>query len=184
MTLTKEILIRYKLDKNVFIETGTYQGQGTTCAVMCQFDKIYTIEFYKPRYDDCVHKFQLCENVKFLQGNSGEKIKDILDELDEPAVFWLDAHYDALHVEGDNPNILADSQPILDELTHIKNHHINTHTIMIDDRRIFTGEYVKWHHITEDMLIKKLKEINENYIIEFVDSKLFKQDIIIARIEE
>lgn len=71
------------------------------------------------------------------------------------------------------------------ELEQIKKHPIKTHTIMIDDVRLFGSP--EFDFITLDKVKKKLKEINSDYTFEYADSKIKgkiqKNDILIAKIK-
>jgi hypothetical protein len=82
-------------------------------------------------------------------------IQKILDEIDEPVTFWLDAHYQGGQQPGDT------RAPIKDELKIIKNHHIKTHMIMIDDVRLFQSYGTSVNEVTKLML-----DINPDYTIE------------------
>lgn len=181
MTLTDAILRQLKGEIKVFVETGSYLGDGVACAISAGFEQIYSIEFYKERYEKCCERFKNINNVFLVQGNSAIELKGMINEIKRPILFWLDAHYDACHIELEYPIPLIETQPLLAELEIIKQHYIKTHTILIDDRRIFTGEYSVWHNIKEQDIIKKLKTINSDYDISFVDSKFSDKDIIVAR---
>ena len=182
MPITPEILKSIKKDYSVFIETGTFHGSGVDAARQAKFKKIHSIEFYKLRYEECVKKFNRYPNIKLLNCTISVGLEKILSELTEPAVFWLDAHYDASGVEEEIPVPLADTFPLLAELDVIGSHSIKTHTILIDDRRIFNGTHAVWHHVYEADVIAKLMEINPNYKIDFIDSSHFEKDIIVARL--
>ena len=182
MPITSEIFKTYKKDIKIFIETGSYAGDGIQAAVDAGFDSIYSIEFYGSRVSRCRERFKDVVHVKVIQGNSGEVLSELLSKIDEPVLFWLDAHYDAYIPEIDNPKILTEPQPVLQELEAIKNHHIKTHTILVDDRRIFIGDSKVWHNTVEADIIYKMKEINSAYDINFIDSACFPKDIILAKV--
>jgi len=183
MPATSEIFKTYKEDIKVFIETGSYVGDGIQAAVDAGFDSVYSIEFYDNRVGRCRARFKDVAYVKVIQGNSGEVLKTLLDIINEPVLFWLDAHYDAYIPESDNPKILTEPQPVLQELEAIKNHHIKNHTILIDDRRIFIGDSEVWHNTVESQIVDKLKDINPAYKITNIDSAYFPKDIILAKVQ-
>jgi hypothetical protein len=67
-------------------------------------------------------------------GNSSKVLPKIIKEIEEPCLFWLDAHYsEGITVKGDKET------PIMEELNHIFSHSIKDHVILIDDARCFTG---------------------------------------------
>ena len=85
----------FKKFKNgdVFIETGTYLGQGVRAALTAGFTKIYTIELYEPNYRAAVIKFQHNLNIRCLYGDSRNILESILLlHKDEAPLLWLDAH--------------------------------------------------------------------------------------------
>jgi len=182
MPVTSEIFKAHKQDTKVFIETGSYVGDGIQAAIDAGFDSIYSIEFYDNRVGRCRARFKNVAHVNVIQGNSGEVLRELLNKINEPILFWLDAHYDAYIPESDNPKILTEPQPVLQELEAIKNHPIKKHTILIDDRRIFIGDSSVWHNTVESQIVDKLKEINPEYKISNIDSACFPKDIILARV--
>ena len=72
------------------------------------------------------------------------------------------------------------NSPILQELDQIKKHHIKSHTILIDDVRLFgTHEF---DYVTLDQIIDKILEINPSYKISFVPGYV-NNDILVAQIK-
>ena len=69
-------------------------------------------------------------------GDSGAVLKKILEDLHQPALFWLDAHYSAgCTARGDK------CTPIEEELNHVFKHEFaRQHVLLIDDARTFTGK--------------------------------------------
>lgn len=182
MTLTKKILEKYKKEINTFIETGSYQGDGISDALITDFAQIYSIEFYEDRYKFCRDKFAGQKNVSILQGGSPKVLSILLSTIKNRILFWLDAHYNPCAPESGNPIPLTEPFPLLQELEIIKKHVIKNHTILIDDRRMFNGKTNLWHNVKEEDIIIKLKEINPNYTIDFIDSKIYPRDIIVAEV--
>jgi len=170
MPITAKILIDIKQECQVFIETGSALGNGIEAARLAGFEKIYSIEFYKPRYEQCVERFFEFPNIKLFNCTSSVGLEEILKELTEPAVFWLDAHHDMSGMEAEPRVPEKDSFPIMNELDLISSHYIKTHTILIDDRRFFVDADI----------IDKLMKINSGYKIKFIDSTHFSEDIIVA----
>ena len=60
------------------------------------------------------------------------ELKNVLENLNETACFWLDAHSGAQQYAKGNQDV-----PLLTELEHIKNHSIKNHIIAIDDAHLF-----------------------------------------------
>lgn len=113
-----------------FIETGSGDG-STTAALIEEFDRLFTIELNHGFYLHCVKRFLREPKVTPLWGDSEEVLKEVLWALDEPAVFWLDAHYDKSGgVQG------RQETPIEIELAEIFKYP-HRHVILIDDARLF-----------------------------------------------
>ena len=64
-----------------------------------------------------IEKFKENAKVKLICGDSGEKINDILSQVNEPVTFWLDSHFSTSDLYKAP---LVDSCPILRELEAIK----------------------------------------------------------------
>lgn len=121
----------------VFIETGTYKGEMID-NVKNRFDKIYSIELGEDLFKKAKEKFVGEPKIKLYQGDSALILPTILKDVNEPAFFWLDAHYS----KNDTARAENSDTPIENELRAVFNHHINKHVIMIDDALDFGhGDY-------------------------------------------
>jgi len=130
--IIKNYALTFSLD--TLIETGTYLGE-TVLAVKDVFDTIFSIELDKTLAGRAQKKFSKYRHITILEGDSGEIIQDILSRIKKPCLFWLDSHYSGgLTTKG------ASDTPIMQELSHIFNHHIKEHVLLIDDARHFIGE--------------------------------------------
>ncbi|HLG41457.1 MAG TPA: hypothetical protein VI461_17385 [Chitinophagaceae bacterium] len=136
--IIKQQAIRYYQKKsgyNILVETGTYKGD-MILAQLDSFEKIYSIELSKGLFENAKKRFQKNSKVMLLHGNSGEVITKVLQELKEPAIFWLDGHYSG--------SITAKTEkysPVIEELQALINHNQLQHIILVDDARGFTGEH-------------------------------------------
>lgn len=117
----------------VLVETGTLFGD-MIFATLDSFDRLYSIEVNQQLYDRAVKRFSKYPKVKILLGDSGKKIQDVLSEVDQPCLFWLDGHYSG----GITGRGELDT-PIMQELTHIFSHRVKEHVLLIDDARCFVG---------------------------------------------
>jgi hypothetical protein len=179
MTISKDVLAKYKNKANVFIETGTHIGKTTRLAVELGFKQIYTIELSESFYNSAAKMFRKNSNVKCILGDSSEKLHFILETLNEPALFWLDGHWSM----GDTAcGDLA--VPIYKELSAIANHHIKTHTILIDDLRLM-GDYnepiKEWHKISLDETKRRCLQINPQYKFSFENGHI-PNDILVVQL--
>lgn len=126
------IILEYKKPEfNIFVETGTEYGAMIEM-VGAKFKKIYSIEYDKDLYNNALKKFSNRDDIVFIHGDSGVELKKVVDELSEPALFWLDAHgTGAMTVR--NPLHC----PVEKELLAIFSRNILGHVIIIDDVRHF-----------------------------------------------
>jgi len=121
---------------NVFVETGTYYGDMID-AVKNRFKKIYSIELDDHLFNLAQKKYAGLKHIKIINGDSAEKIKDVLANISEPCLFWLDGHY-----SGPGTAKGSLDTPLLKELSLILDHQIKNHVILVDDAREFgTGDY-------------------------------------------
>lgn len=134
-----EKILKYKTQvQNIFVETGTYKGEMIDF-VEDKFEKVYSIELDKILFDDATQRFSGNTNIKVLLGNSGEKIREVITELHQPALFWLDAH-------GTGPMSISNGIhcPIREELEAIFSQKNSNHIILIDDVRLFDRKTINF----------------------------------------
>ncbi len=127
----KKYAKKYGVD--IFLETGT-AGGGTVLKLSKFFKKLYTIELDPTLYHQGKVFVSDYKNIVCIEGDSGIMIKEILQKVNEPIVFWLDAHY-----SGQGTARGAIDTPIVQELQSIFKHRIKDHVILIDDAREFNG---------------------------------------------
>jgi len=176
LSLTKEVLMKYK--NKYFIETGTFTGGAVQLALDCGFEFIRSIESSETLFVECVKRFKDNSNVKLYLGTSQVRLLEMIFDIDQPITFWLDGHNMGYDVEG--------GVPLYSEIYIIDCSPIRTHTIMIDDIRMFGKEDTNlgWKSIELDKLIKLIKSINPEYKIVFEDSNNGPKDILVAYIGE
>ena len=133
----KEMAVRQyarRFNLRTLVETGTYRGVMVN-AIKRLFDHIYSIELDPTLHRDAVVKFKRWPHIKLLQGDSATMLAQVLREINEPCLFWLDAHYSG----GVTARAGMDT-PIVEELKSILAHPQSRHVILIDDARCFDGE--------------------------------------------
>ena len=62
----------------VFIETGTYIGDGVKKALACGFSTIYSIEIDKNRFLECSKMFENNNNITIIYGDSAIELPKLL----------------------------------------------------------------------------------------------------------
>jgi hypothetical protein len=115
------------------VETGTFMGEMVE-AQKNRFSRIISIELQGRLYEEAVKKFKSDKHVKLYQGDSGEVLEKIINEITGPAIFWLDGHYSAGVTAKGNLNT-----PIIKELQCVLGTKFD-HVVLIDDARLFVGK--------------------------------------------
>ena len=128
--LIKQYAREYGL--GVLVETGTYYGEMIDAA-KTNFKEIFSIEFDPKLAAAARKRFAGLPHVHVLEGSSEQLVPEVLRQLTQPALFWLDAGYCAW-----NGNF-ADSSRLLNEIRAILSHTIKAHVILIDDVVPFSG---------------------------------------------
>jgi hypothetical protein len=158
---------------NYFVETGSYYGNGIQSAIDAGFRNVISIEITDKYFRHCVNRFRNNKNVTLVFGDSAEKLSEVISNIKEQITFYLDGHWD---LDEDETRGIFDF-PIYKELEIIATHPVKTHTIIIDDVRLFKALW----NVSEDIIVNKLLEINPQYVIEYADGYTDK-DVLIAHI--
>ncbi len=136
-SLVKQNTVKYYarlFDTQILVETGTYLGD-MVYAVRKTFKTIYSIELDEVLCRKAQERFAKFRHITILPGNSSEVLPEILTNIRESVLFWLDAHYSG------SGTARADLEtPILQELRYILAQCALDCVILIDDARLFTGE--------------------------------------------
>ncbi len=161
LLIKRNIVTEYqqKYKYNTFIETGTYLGDMVEFHKK-RFKQIISIELEVNLFEKARKRFRNDKNITIVQGDSGKVLPEILNNINEPVIFFLDGHYSGGETaKGDKVC------PIYEELNAILNSKIN-HIILIDDANLFIGNG-EWPKIDE--LTKYVKSRNEKYQVEIND---------------
>lgn len=120
-----------KFQHPCLIETGTYLG-GTVQAVKDDFERIYSIELGEKLAKDAQERFKAYPHITIIQGDSGKVLPGLLPTIQQPVVFWLDAHFsEGVTAKGEK------IAPIMEELASIFKHTAKDFVVLIDDAREF-----------------------------------------------
>jgi hypothetical protein len=134
--IKEKVLKEYakKFNLKTLVETGTYYGDMIN-ALKEDFGKIYTVELDEFLFKTAKKRFAASNHIEVIHGDSGEKIKEIIQKINRPTLFWLDGHASG----GETAKGEKDT-PIYEELNVIlKSKNLN-HVIIIDDARCFGNE--------------------------------------------
>lgn len=135
--MKQKIIKKYGADFSVktLIETGTYLGDMVNSAKET-FSSIYSIELNKNLYKAARKRFVNFPHIKIIFGDSKIILQNILNNINEPCLFWLDAHYSHKWTEGSSS---AEKTPLIKELESISKHSVKNHILLIDDARLYNG---------------------------------------------
>lgn len=118
----------------ILVETGTYYGEMIQ-ALRGDFARLCSIELSPALHALARRRFAGDPRIEILQGDSGERLRDVVPTLDRPTLFWLDGHWSSGLTAG------ADTDaPVLRELDHILDGPDLGHAIVIDDARDFGSD--------------------------------------------
>lgn len=144
----KELAKKHNI--SIFIETGTFIGNALF-GLKDTFQKLLSIELDYGIYKLAKKRFSSYEHINIYHGDSSKLLPEIIQNLNEPALFWLDAHYSS------GVTAMGELQtPVMQELKIIFSHHIKKHCILVDDVKDFNG----WNDYPEI-----------DFLINFVDNK-------------
>jgi hypothetical protein len=138
------IIISYKekYGCKTFVETGTFLGD-TVEKMKNYFEKIISIELSVDLANKAKERFSNDSNITILQGDSGELIEKISNDIiKNPVLYWLDGHYSGSFYIGDEFIQTAEGNshtPIMLELENILKKKTKD-VILIDDARLFIGK--------------------------------------------
>lgn len=128
-TLKPEVLARYM--NPVFIETGTYRGNGVLLAKASGFKRIISIELDPERMANARIALASIQGVELYEGDTLDILPKILAELEERATIFLDAHPIGA---ADTCMVGKRKWPLTEELRLIAtNSKRKDHTLLIDD---------------------------------------------------
>lgn len=116
-----------------FVESGTFLGIMMN-SMKDQFKKLYSIELSEILYKNAVNRFKNDKHINIVFGDSGTMLPQVIKDINEPVLFWLDGHY-----SGDITAKGVLETPIIKELKTVLEHHVKNHIILVDDARLFNG---------------------------------------------
>ncbi len=115
----------------ILVETGTLYGDMVE-AMKQNFVRIYSIELSNELYEEVKERFKGEDHIELIHGDSGIELENVMNNINQPALFWLDGHY----CGGVSARGRQDTS-IYEELDHIFNAPDRGHVIIIDDARCF-----------------------------------------------
>ena len=117
---------------DILVETGTFHGEMVS-AMRNRFEQIYSIELHPELHEKAAERFHRFSHIKLVKGDSAQVLPRIATDIQEPCLFWLDAHYSGgitARGEIDTP-ISAELETVLERR--------QSDVVLIDDSFDFNG---------------------------------------------
>jgi hypothetical protein len=161
-----------KYHLHTLIETGTQTG-NTVWVLRKDFSRIVTIELDSELHQRAVERFSRERNIECVCGDSAAMLPKIVTTLEEPALFWLDGHYQG----GDNARGSKDT-PISEELDAVLRHRISGHVVVIDDARNF-NDLNDYPPIEE--LCRRIRSLHPGYAVNVEDDMIHVTPMVLQK---
>lgn len=131
-SVIKRNLLDYRLD--TLVETGTQYGD-TPWLFRDELSEIWSIELSPELAGLAQQRFRKHSHIHVVQGDSSDRISEIIPRLKTPTLFWLDGHYSSGVTARSNLDC-----PIYGELKAVLSICRQRWVVMIDDARLFGAE--------------------------------------------
>lgn len=122
---------------SVFVETGSYRGDGIAQYLQCvPFKTIHSIELSPQWAEHCRKRFaaELGHRVHIHEGDSSAVFPTLdLPAKNGPVLFYLDAHFSGASTAGAD---IDNGCPVLRELAWIAARGVSGDIIFVDDMRL------------------------------------------------
>lgn len=152
----------------IFVETGTFHGNGVLRALAEGYRKVISLEVYEPLYKENLERFAdkiKDGKVELFLGDSAHIIGDIVKDIEDPIYFWFDAHDQTMNEAG-----VGDCKcPIVRELCSImKKRPVDRRrmdVLAIDDMRLIENRNIGWG-IDLGELYEAIWQYNKDFSLE------------------
>lgn len=151
----RALATEYKL--SILVETGTYFGDMVV-AMKDHFAYVYSIELSEKLYECAKKRFARDRNVVILHGDSGERLGEIVEKINGPALYWLDGHFSSGFTAQGHKDT-----PIFKELKSIFEQGDKRSVVVIDDARLFGSDP---SYPSKEELEKVIRGFDGNWVIE------------------
>lgn len=150
-----------KFPNRVFVETGSYIGDGIKAALNAGFEEVYSVDISPAQYNYCVDLFKDDKRVHLYLEDCGTWLDKILNQINEPCTIYLDANGWKDETE----------HPFDSSIEALVRHGRKDHTILVDDinHGHLPFEEVQ-RAITNSNVAKQLYRINADYPIYVINS--------------
>jgi hypothetical protein len=157
LTERQEFLEIYKLLRaehpsvrglKTFVETGTFQGENIR-KLEPYFDILYTIEIDPKLHAEAKARHPSVK-IRYVLGDSSVELRKISKEIQQPALFYLDAHF-----SGEGTGRGSKDVPLIEEMEILgKRNHPDC--IIVDDLRLFGTHRNQedWSAVTRNSILQ------------------------------
>lgn len=157
----------------LFVETGSCSGAGIQRALDAGFHRVKSVEAMDFYYQQSANKFKGNPAVIIYFGTSYEMLPEMIERLNFPAVFFLDAHPAGPGTAGHDEIISGDQafgqHYIITKELEVILAHRNDHLIIIDDLSFDSDEDAAY--------MQMCIAVNPNYTFEYYDEQLNSKEV-------
>lgn len=166
----QSIVSRHSSPASTLIETGTYHGDFTTIASTI-FKSVYGIELDDYNFGITKESCSEYKNIKIIHGSSTDVLPQLT--LNEPVVFYLDAHYFSPSGSVDPGCANKSEFPLWKEIEFIKARQykdivivddVHTFGAVREELRFKPGDK-EWESVSTDWLVNLLGRVIDSEII-------------------
>lgn len=160
--------LREALPLEVFVETGTFKGDGAAAAA-ARFSRVITVESSESLWQEVKARFAAEPRVDARLGDSGDFLREVAPGLRGTAtLFWLDAHWCvATGTAGEKSQC-----PLLAEIEAIGS-LAPASVVLVDDARLFLATPPEPHDVTQwpsfDEVTRALRRLSDRHELAVVN---------------
>jgi len=131
-----------------FVETGTFQGENIR-KLEPYFDVLYTIEIDPKLHAEAKAKHPSLK-IHYVLGDSSVELRKISEEIQQPALFYLDAHF-----SGEGTGRGSKDVPLIEEMEILRKRN-QPDCIIVDDLRLFGTHRNQedWSAVTRNSILQ------------------------------
>ena len=157
-------LLKQLLPLEVFVETGTFEGEAVQ-RVRPYFEEIHSVESSEKYFASASERFRKDQAIHLYLDDSSRFLRQLFPQMrNRPVLYWLDAHW----CEADASAGKSAQCPLLQELEAMD--ILNSQSaILIDDARLFLCPPPLPHEVRQwpdfDSLIKRLHSLSSHHLL-------------------
>lgn len=171
----------YLEHSKIFIETGTCYGRSVQLALDAGYERIKSVEACDEYFKSAFRTFEQNPKVHLFFGKSIEHLPTMLQDVNGPAVLWLDAHVSENKEQVEDWKSKGEESDFhqhtaLKKELEIVLAHRNDHVILIDDQNGPNAD----NEVYIDMISKANPEYKFYWVDEQMGDTFYKNKILLA----